>query len=86
MTEATVSPPATDADAAKEPTDPREEAFAVALAAKLEQGYHVESQGKTEAVIFTKGRRRWFGLVAGPDNRRQRIALGDDGRVTTRGL
>jgi hypothetical protein len=85
MTDATLPAPTTGASPQEE-TDAREAAFALALAAKLEQGYHLESQGKTDAILFTKGRRRWFGLVAGPDGRRRRIALEADGRVTTRGL
>jgi hypothetical protein len=85
MTEATLPVETTEASPEKD-TDSREAAFALALAAKLEQGYHLESQGKTEAILFTKGRRRWFGLVAGEPGRRRRIALEDDGRVSTRGL
>jgi hypothetical protein len=85
MTEATLPLPATDA-AVQELTDSREAAFELALASKVEQGYHIESQGKTDAVIFTNGRRRWFGLVAGPQGRRRRVALEDDGSVSTRGL
>jgi hypothetical protein len=85
MTEATLPVATTDA-AAQELTDSREAAFALALASKVEQGYHIESQGKTDAVIYTNGRRRWFGLVAGPEGRRRRVALEDDGSVSTRGL
>jgi hypothetical protein len=85
MTDATLPAPTTDASPQEE-TDAREAAFALALAAELEQGYHVESQGKTDAILFTKGRRRWFGLIAGPDGRRRRIALEADGSIRTRGL
>jgi hypothetical protein len=85
MTEATL-PLAATAAAAQELTDSREAAFALALVSKVEQGYHIESQGKTDAVIFTNGRRRWFGLVAGPEGRRRRVALENDGSVSTRGL
>jgi hypothetical protein len=85
MTEATLPVAATDA-AAQELTDAREATFALALVSKVEQGYHIESQGKTDAVIYTNGRRRWFGLVAGPEGRRRRVALEDDGSVSTRGL
>ena len=85
MTDATLPTPTTDASSQEE-TDAREAAFALALAAKLEQGYHLESRGKTDAILFTKGRRRWFGLIAGPDGRRQRITLEADGSIRTRGL
>jgi hypothetical protein len=87
MTDATLPAPTTD-DPPQEETDAREAAFALALAAKLEQGYRLESQGKTDAILFNNGRRRWFGLIAGPDadGRRQRIALEADGSISTRGL
>jgi hypothetical protein len=87
MTDATLPAPTTD-PSPQEETDAREAAFALALAAKLEQGYHLESQGKTDAILFTKGRRRWFGLIAAPTaaGRRLRIALEADGSIRTRGL
>lgn len=85
MTETIPTRKTSDA-AAQELADSREATFALALASKLEQGYHVESQGKTDAVLYTNGPKRWFGLVAGPQGRRRRIALEDDGRVSTRGL
>ena len=85
MTNATPTRKTSDG-AAQEPADSREATFALALAAKLEQGYHVESQGKTDAVLYTNGPRRWFGLVAGTQGRRRRITLEDDGRIRTRGL
>jgi hypothetical protein len=85
MTDATLPAPTTDASPHEE-TDAREAAFALVLAAKLEQGYHIESQGKTDAILFTNGRRRWFGLIAGPDGRRRRITLEADGSISTRGL
>jgi hypothetical protein len=85
MTETIPTRTTSDA-AAQELADSREATFALALASKLEQGYHVESQGKTDAVLYTNGPKRWFGLVAGTQGRRRRIALEDDGRVSTRGL
>ena len=51
MTDATLPAPTTDASPQEE-TDAREAAFALALAAKLEQGYHLESQGKTDAIVL----------------------------------
>jgi hypothetical protein len=62
----------------------REEKFADLLATKVEQGYEIESQGDTEAVIATPGRRRRFrAQIAG---KRQRISIDDLGNTTTRGL
>ena len=69
-----------------EATEATKMLFAAALATKLEQGYHVESQTETDAVIFTKGRRKWFGLVEGTQGRLRRISIHEDGSVKTRGL
>jgi hypothetical protein len=70
----------------QEPIESREQIFARVLEAKLGQGYHLESRNTTDAVIFTKGRRKWFGLVAGGPGRRRRISLDPDGGLTTTGL
>src|SRR5438270_5830982 len=50
----------------------------------IEQGYDVESQGDTEAVIVTRGRQRRFRSQT--VGKRQRIAIDEQGRVTTHGL
>jgi hypothetical protein len=64
------------------PTDRRDQ-FAQLLATKVEQGYDVESQGDTEAVIVIRGRRRFRSQTVG---KRQRIAIDEQGRATTHGL
>jgi hypothetical protein len=62
----------------------RKKTFAGLLAAKVEQGYEIESQGDTEAVIVTRGRRRRFREpIAG---KRQRISIDERGRKLSRGL
>jgi hypothetical protein len=67
--------------------DMRKQNFAQLLGAKVEQGYKIESQGDTEAVLFTRGRRSWFGLFAGRGERvRQMISVDDKGAATTRKL
>ena len=67
--------------------DTRKEMFAQMLKGKLEQGYSIESQGDTEAVLFTRGRRSWFGLFAGHgQGARQMISIDDDGVAKTRKL
>lgn len=67
--------------------DARKEKFAQMLKVKLEQGYGIESQGDTEAVLFTRGRRTWFGLFAGPGaGGRQMISVDDQGAAKTRKL
>jgi hypothetical protein len=63
------------------------ETFAQMLKVKLEQGYCIESQGDTEAVLFTPDRRRWFGLFAGRGRGdRQTISIDDQGVSKTRKL
>jgi len=65
--------------------DTRKEKFAQML--KLEQGYRIESQGETEALVFTRGRRSWFVLFAGPgEGGRQMISVDAEGAATTRKL
>jgi hypothetical protein len=65
------------------PTERRDQ-FAQLLATKVEQGYDVESQGDTEAVIATRGRHRRFRSET--VGKRQRIAIDEHGRVTAHGL
>jgi hypothetical protein len=65
----------------------RKKEFAKLLEAKVEQGYTIESQGDTEAVLFTRGRRSWFGLFAGRgEGARQMISVDDKGAAKTRKL
>src|SRR5215211_8850330 len=67
--------------------DTRKEKFGQILKVKLEQGYRIESQSETEAVVFTRGRRSWFGLFAGPgEGGRQMISVDAEGAATTRKL
>jgi len=68
-------------------TDTRKQKFAQMLKSKLEQGYRIESQSDTEAVLFTRGRRSWFGLFAGPgQGGRQMISVDEEGAAATRKL
>ena len=66
--------------------DTRKQRFAQMLSVKLEQGYRVESQGDTEAVLFTHGRRHWFGLLGGGEGVRMIISVDEQGTATTRKL
>ena len=62
----------------------RKARFAELLAAKVGQGYDVESQGETEAVITTHGRRRRFrSQIAG---KRQHIAIDENGVQVTHSI
>jgi hypothetical protein len=66
-------------------TDARKEKLAQMLETKVAQGYQIESQRDTEAILVTRGRRRWFGLFAGRgESARQIISVDEQGRATTR--
>jgi hypothetical protein len=68
-------------------TDARKEKLAQMLEARLGQGYQIESQRDTEAILFTRGRRRWFGLFAGHgEGAHQIISVDEQGSATTRKL
>jgi hypothetical protein len=71
---------------AAHPTDARRQKLAEMLKVKLEQGYRIESQGDTEAVLFTKGQRNWFGLFGSGEGARQIISVDDQGTAKTRKL
>jgi len=64
--------------------DLQKQEFAELLTAKIAQGYEVESQSDTEAVLVTRGRRRRFRQTAG--GKRQRVSIDEQGRLSTRGL
>src|SRR5580765_8901606 len=65
-------------------TSERKQRLADALATKTEQGYRVESQTDTEAVLVMKSHRRWFGLVGGSSETRQITSIDEQGRTRTR--
>ena len=56
------------------------------LEAKLEQGYQIESQSDTEAVLFTRGHRSWFGLFGSGEGARMMISVDEHGAAKTRKL
>jgi hypothetical protein len=64
----------------------RKELFAETLRRKLEQGYEVESQTETEAILVTKGRRRWPGILGSKPDTRQSTSIDEKGQTTTRTL
>ncbi len=77
-----------EASAASSPAtlDTRKQKFAQLLDVKIQHGYRIESQGDTEAVVFTRGRRRWFGFLEGGEGARQIISVDEQGTATTRKL
>jgi hypothetical protein len=65
----------------------RKEQLIETLRVKLEQGYKIESQTDTEAVLVSQGRHsKWFGLVGGGVDARQTISIDEQGRAITRSL
>ena len=65
----------------------RKQQLVETLRKKVEQGYVVESQTDTEAILVSKGRRRkWFGLVDGGLDTRQTISIDGKGCATMRSL
>jgi hypothetical protein len=65
----------------------RKQQLVATLLKKIEQGYVVESQTETDAVLITKGRpKRWFGLVEGGPSTRQSISIDGQGSASMRSL
>jgi hypothetical protein len=61
----------------------RQEEFEQTLRAKRAQGYRIESQDDTQAVLLGKSRRRFFNLLGG-DDVRYLLSFNEHGRTTTR--
>jgi hypothetical protein len=53
------------------------------LKSKSEQGYRIESQDDTQAVLLMRGRRRFFNLVRGVDER-YRLTFDEHGHANSR--
>ena len=66
-------------------SDPRKQEFARTLQAKLAQGYEIESQSDTRAVLVMKNRRRMFGLSSSSSNKTE-IWIDETGQARSRGL
>jgi hypothetical protein len=88
MAEGLAVHPTHDARVASIPAavDTRKQKLAQMLNVKLEQGYRIESQGDTEAVLVMQGRRPWMGLFGGGESVRQVISIDDQGAAKTRKL
>ena len=65
--------------------DSRREDLSRTLEAKLAQGFEVESETDTAAVLVMKGRRKWFGLANSPSVRYE-VTLDENGRSKSRRL
>ena len=66
-------------------SDAQKQGLAHTLETKREQGYTVESESETQAVVAIKGRRRWFGLMNSPSVRYE-VNVDDAGDATNRRL
>lgn len=65
--------------------DARKQELARTLEQKVEQGFAIESESDTQAVLVMKGRRRWFGLANAPSVRYE-VTVDERGRATSRRL
>jgi hypothetical protein len=61
----------------------REQEVERTLKSKSEQGYRIESQDDKQAVLVMRGRRRFFNLVRGVDERYQ-LTFDEHGHASTR--
>ncbi len=74
------------AAAAQVSLEQRRQQLVETLRKKVEQGYLVESQADTEAILISKGRRRRFGLGEARPDTRQLISIDGQGCASTRSL
>jgi hypothetical protein len=65
-------------------TAERKARLAEVLVGKTEQGYEIESQTDTEAILVTKGRRRWFGMGGNNASTRLITSIDEQGNTRTR--
>ena len=65
-------------------TAERKARLAEVLVTKTAQGYEIESQTDTEAILVTKGRKRWFGIGANSASSRQITSIDEQGKARTR--
>jgi hypothetical protein len=63
-------------------TAERTEKLELLIAKRLQQGYWVESQGDTEAVLVSLGPHRWFGrLGRRRENSRETVTVDEQGQT-----
>jgi hypothetical protein len=65
--------------------DRRRQELARMLQTKLAQGFEIESESETKAVLVMKGRRKWFGLSNGARVRYE-VTVDERGRAKSRRL
>ena len=84
MTETHAAPPTTDEPATPASAESREARFARILETKVSQGYEIESQEGTSAVLVTRGARKWLGLGGRRASAREIVAIDDQNKFTSR--
>ena len=84
MTDASTAAVHGNGTPARAPLDQGKQELARTLETKRGQGYEVESETDTTAVLVMKGRRRWFGLSSTPSVRYEVTVEG--GRAKSRRL
>ena len=62
----------------------RKQRLSELVAERVDQGYTIESQNDTEAVLAMQGRSRWFGLRGRAPSARLSISIDEHGRVSRR--
>jgi hypothetical protein len=65
-------------------TSERKQLLADVLTSKVEQGYRIESQTDTEAILVMQSQRRWFGMLGGKTEIRQIASVDQQGHTRTR--
>ncbi len=84
MTEAPVAAGSSNGTPAQASPSPKQE-LARTLDEKRAQGFEVESESDTKAVLVMKGRSRWFGL-SNSASVRYEVSVDESGRAKSRRL
>ena len=85
MTDAPVAAGFSNGTPAQSSPAPRKQELARALDQKRAEGFEVESESATQAVLVMKGRRRWFGLSDSASVRYE-VSVDEGGRAKSRRL
>jgi hypothetical protein len=85
MAEAPVAVLSTNGTPVPSRLDANKQELARTLDTKLAQGFEIESESDTKAVLVMKGRRRWLGL-SNAASVRYEVTIDERGRATSRRL
>ena len=81
---ATLQANSTEEVHAKPANDAKAE-LARVIEARILYGYKVESLSETRAVLVVKGKKRYFGMRSGQDQRSE-VTINEEGRAVTRNI